>query len=41
VEVGPEAFISLLPLILRERMEEVDQRKIEAINELRRLLNGG
>jgi hypothetical protein len=41
VEVGPEAFISLLPLVLREDMKEIDQRKIEAINDLRRLLDGG
>ncbi len=38
VETGPEALISLLPLILRESKKEIDQRKMEAIADLRRIL---
>ncbi|MGC9103823.1 MAG: hypothetical protein ACP5JF_03410 [Candidatus Methanodesulfokora sp.] len=37
-ETGPEALISLLPLILRESKKEIDQRKMEAIADLRRIL---
>lgn len=40
-EAGPEAIISLLPLMVRDNMKETDRRKAEAISDLRRLLNEG
>ena len=38
-EIGPEAFIALFPLILRDRRKEIDQRRMEAIADLRRILH--